>query len=469
MFVFIFFLFAPLLLFAYLTWRWPARAIYLAIFLIPTYLLRTTLLNIPTNFFELSVLTILAVFILRPTLRRAFSRSLNTLPRSIIIFTSLFLVTAFLSTFISAVPRVSLGILKGWIIIPILLACLIQTLYFLSHRPNYQLLITNSLIYSGAAVACISFFFYQSGQRLSGIYDAPNSLALYLAPIIVLAIIKATNSTTKTLSLVSAVVMFIALLLTQSMAGIISVLIVGAAAVLFRVMSLTNDKTAKQSSLHVISNNQVGQTRFYWLYILLSLWIVSFIFLLTVGRLNYFMNGLYNPSVSTSLSVRLQLWDVSLELIKQQPILGIGLGQFEPHYQQVLHDSFKQFEICTSQNLLVTEQCKVNIIKQPIAEWVFRDPHNWPLSFWLNMGLLGLISFSAINIWVFTVALSHKQQLGISNQLLPISFALLTMLTFGLVDTIYWKNDLAALYWVLISILIIEFRFDQATSFRNDT
>ena len=131
-----------------------------------------------------------------------------------------------------------------------------------------------------------------------------------------------------------------------------------------------------------------------------------------------------------SLAVRKQLWSVSGELIGKSPIVGVGLGQFEPHYQRVLHQRFWDAE-------------RQGEGPAPLREFVFRDPHNWPLSFWLNSGLLGLIGF----IGVHTVAL-HRT----SNR--AAAAALICLLLFGLVDTIYWKNDLAALQWLLLVILL---------------
>jgi O-antigen ligase len=176
----------------------------------------------------------------------------------------------------------------------------------------------------------------------------------------------------------------------------------------------------------------------------------SLLVITTTGRLSYLFQPWLHHGSYNSLSVRLQLWDVSLELIKEHPLFGVGLGTFEPAYQQKLHTRFKQYENCS--------QANTNCIK-PLPEFVFRDPHNWPLSFWLNTGLLGLASFTLIN---FLVIGSAATQLRLASKetgqkLITASMlALVALLLFGLTDTIYWKNDLSALHWIIVALLVSE-------------
>lgn len=479
-------LIAPLLLLVYLAWRWLERAVCLVVFLIPIYLLRTSLFDIPTNTFELSVITLLVVFLLRPASRSSLINSLKTLPRSIVILSLLFLLSAIISTAISDVPRVSLGILKSWTIIPLLFAWLIISVSSLI--PHYSFLITRHLIASGTAVAVVSLLFFEPGQRLAGIYDVPNSLALFLAPIIVLTLAQAVTGNNKYRLLLAGIIMFVALILTQSVAGLVSTLLVlsGAGLIYWRRQSQFPAPQFGAATDPSATTKIYSKSRFYILIAIFFLTFLSFGYLFQVGRLQYFLRPIIDPSTNTSFSVRLQLWDISWELIKQNPILGVGLGQFEPHYQQVLHDRFKHFETCALPNQLETEGCRLKNDKQPIAEWVFRDPHSWPLSFWLNMGILGLFSFTGLNIYVFWLTLKKPNKKSPSS-LIPhpslvvtqfsllvpryslhtTHYTLLTILIFGLVDTIYWKNDLAALYWVLLSLLLIESELNLAPSFTD--
>jgi len=180
----------------------------------------------------------------------------------------------------------------------------------------------------------------------------------------------------------------------------------------------------------------------------LTFLVVSGSYFYFTGRLSYLALPLATGEAN-SISVRFQLWSISLGLIKDNPLLGIGLGTFEPAYQQKLHERFQKFEKCESLSLanrLTTKNCL-----PPLAEYVFRDPHNCLLSFWLNTGLLGLLSFAGIHfIIIKKIFLSVNKK----HQSLPVALALLALLIFGLFDTIYWKNDLSALHWALIALAI---------------
>ena len=200
--------------------------------------------------------------------------------------------------------------------------------------------------------------------------------------------------------------MFLALLATQSAAGIASVLVVASFALPRRIR--------------------------FGLPIIVGLWAASCVFLLISGRLSY----LASPVISgepNSISVRLQLWDIAWDLAQAHPVLGIGLGTFEPAYQNKLHERFAAGSLPSQAYSPPT----------PLAEFVYRDPHNWILSFWLNMGIIGLISFTFLHVWILRPWLHIHYSAPFA--------ALAVLLLFGLVDTIYWKNDLSALHWVLLA------------------
>jgi O-antigen ligase len=366
------------------------------VLLIPTYLIRLTILDVPTNFFEVVLGLIFAWGLFSVVVRRRLWQAAISLPRAILFWTAFFLLAAGISTVVSDVLRVSLGILKGWIIVPILLAWLVLAA---QHLSNNKSLLADSLILSGLITALFSLSFYVPGERLSGIYDGPNSLALWLAPLIVLAGGCSWSSHARGgggFYLGAAMIMLIALILTQSVVGV---------AVVSGMISL----------IIFLRINRLNLKR-YLLYGI-GIGVAVAFFLWSSGRGQYFLQP------GNSFTVRQQLWSVSAELIREQPLFGVGLGQFEPAYQQVLHQRFAAGE-------------------EPLREFVYRDPHNWVFALWLNLGLLGLVSFAALHFLALRRALRS-----------PVGMALLTLLLFGLVDTIYWKNDLAALHWMLLALL----------------
>src|SRR5439155_3382614 len=66
---------------------------------------------------------------------------------------------------------------------------------------------------------------------------------------------------------------------------------------------------------------------------------------------------------------RLDLWQSSLEMVRDHPLLGIGLDNFAYLYQQVY------------------------LREGAAAEPNLSHPHNFVLDFWLSLGVLGLIAF----------------------------------------------------------------------------
>ena len=380
--------------------------------LLPTYLIRFSIVSIPTNLFEVTVGLLLLAGLAQASVRAQWQAAWHRFPRPIALFIGLFFLACIISTVVSPHAETSLGILKGWIIAPMVFGWIV----YASKPPgvrNYELGIMNGLLVSGVGVAFLGISQIGTLDRVQSIYDVPNSLALFLAPLIVLSFFYSLRVTGYSLLYrFAALVMFIALLATKSLAGIGSVVaVLGVAVTVYAIR--------KKYSLRV--------TRYGLLVFLLLLPIA-------VPKISYLMDY---PS---SAHVRLQLWSVSWDLIKENPILGIGLGTFEPAYQAVLHERFTNYEL------------QITNYTRPLPEFVFRDPHNWVLSFWLNTGLLGLLSFVGIHVYVFR----RVYKLRITNyELLAVMLAIATLLLHGLVDTMYWKNDLAALHWVILALLVI--------------
>jgi len=427
------FLVPALLLLVFLSYHHHKTAIIILAGLLPTYLLRFSVFGIPTNFFELAIMAVALAGLIQPAVRSRWIAAWPRLPFTFTLLTLLFILAAAISTFISPHPYTSLGILKSWIFFPILLGwlvyaggfCALDTGHWLASRSlseGWSLVILRALLISGVVVSIIGLFQIFALDRIRSIYSVPNSLALFLAPLLVMASWQAIQKKYVSVSpdkgrlggvlWIAILVMAAALLATQSVSGLLAV----ALTLLLGIIFWAHPSVRKRS-----------------LAALILLIVLATAYLSSTGRLNY----LTHPP--NSISVRLQLWSISWELIKEHPVLGIGLGTFEPAYQQKLHQRFIQ-----NQNAL--------------PEFVFRDPHNWILSFWLNTGLLGLLSFIGIHVFIVWKAVRRPGLLITDYGLLAPALALLALLLFGLTDTIYWKNDLAALHWTLVALLWIAHR-----------
>ncbi len=407
-------------------------ALALAVAAIPLYLVRLSIGGIPTNAFELVVVAVTCGALLRRLWWRQ-AAAFKVLPRALLMLVLLWVVAAVVSTYISNEPRVSLGILKGWVLIPLLLGWLVYMA-----GPAAQQLVTRALIATGVISALFSLLqvdyrlLITDYSRISGFYDVPNSLALWLVSLIVLALWQFSRP-----GYLGALVMFVALALTQSVGGLLALLVT----ILIGAALYLRGKKRQQ----VIAGLLAGL-------------VIAGGLLISSGRIEYLLLP-WTQGQANSLSVRRQLWRVSGDLVAEHLLLGIGLGQFEPAYQTKLHERFQQFENCSAGWRMHIENCT-----RPLAEYVFRDPHNWILSMWLNTGLLGLISFVGIHGYIF-YRLYRLHPL--SQEAQATFLALLSLLIFGLVDTIYWKNDLATLQVLLIVTMTFATKKTQESGYQR--
>lgn len=403
-------------------------------FALPTYLIRFKIFGIPTTVLELLIylgILIQIIIIFR-------SKEMNLKPSNIFIAIAVFLLAGVISTIISPDKRTSLGILKGWLVDPILIFILI--ILNVKSKEDFAKIIYGLVI--GASFVSIwgifqifgfsyllphqrtdpSFLSYLATGRAFGPFESPNYLGMYLAPITSLTIgywLKSktlnpkfeTNSKFQILNykqiflLFSIIISLLALLFTKSLGAWFGF---GVAATFLIWYFIPKDKRV-----------------YFWL-------IISALFITGILLAERF--GV--DRIRSSFANRVEVWQVSWYLIKKHPILGIGLGMFPKIYTQAI--SFVHF---------------------PPINWGQMHPHNIFLAFWLNTGILGLISFLWILYWFFKTAFKL-----LSSKLYPLSSvfvaAMLAILVHGLIDTTYWKNDLSLIFWALFGLVYARENFE---------
>jgi putative inorganic carbon (HCO3(-)) transporter len=343
------------------------------------------------------------------------------------------LLAVIISTIISPDKCTSLGILKGWFFDPILLGALVA-LNVKTEKDFAK--IVYGLAAGGVIVALWgilqwfgfsyllphqrvdpfgSFYSYLATGRAFGPFESPNYLGMYLAPIAALAAgywlksklqfkiknsyLISHNSYFLTFCLVTSL---LALFLTKSLGAWLGL---GVAALFLIWFYLFKSKILNLKSTYLIIFFALG-------FIILSVLILKY----------------YPQRISDSFAARKEVWQVSWFLIKEHPILGIGLGTFPKIYNQTIpHIHF------------------------PPINWLQMHPHNIFLAFWLNLGLLGLISF----IWLLYLFFKNCFKfLSPKSYLLnpTLTAAMLAILAHGLIDTTYWKNDLSAIFWIIMGL-----------------
>lgn len=129
-----------------------------------------------------------------------------------------------------------------------------------------------------------------------------------------------------------------------------------------------------------------------------------------------------------TIQSRIDLWTAAVKLIEHRPLFGAGLSGFQqmsaPYYTH-LH---------TMAN--------------------FIDPHNIVLNFWVETGLLGLVAFSWIMVAAFRVSWLgwRARSDGWPPYHLGVLLALVAVVVHGMVDVPYFKNDLSLLFWTLVGL-----------------
>lgn len=126
----------------------------------------------------------------------------------------------------------------------------------------------------------------------------------------------------------------------------------------------------------------------------------------------------------SSTSTRLEVYDISTDLLKSNWLTGIGVGQYEAQY-------------------------KVNAVRvlgKTPYEWVMLHPHNLYLSVWLSVGIFGFLLF-VIMIWDSAAAfLRTKDWL--------LFMPMLYLLLHGFVDTPFWKMDMILIFVMLYVVVV---------------
>lgn len=366
----------------------------------PAYLIRYSWHGVPTTFLELLLLIFLAVTFLKnfakiPSLknRGAINWLIGT-----------FVLAGVISSLVSPDKHAALGLLKAFIIEPVLF---FYAAKLVLNKPGDLTTPLNLLFLSAIIVSVygiLQYFtfihlplrFWGTGdelERITSVFDYPNALALYLAPIasfFFAGFVFGGRVLNRKNLFIGLLIMLMALVLTLSRGAYF-----GFAVAVLVILSL------KYPIKNVLASALV---------ILLVLFAVP----KTRERLLLIA---HDPSSSAHTSLML----AAAHKLEQSPLLGNGLFGF-----------------------------RTTLMQQNFPGEILNYPHNIILNFWLEMGLLGLVSFFGIvylsakhykinPAWYKTAALAY----------------MVALLVHGLVDVPYFKNDLSILFWFVVSILYV--------------
>jgi len=151
---------------------------------------------------------------------------------------------------------------------------------------------------------------------------------------------------------------------------------------------------------------------------------------LVVGALAISQIPLVAARIATgysSLMGRAEIFSAALRMIRDSPVFGVGLGGFSYQFRGAFPEIY---------------------------------PHDEWLTFWVELGLLGMISFAWIlfgllwrgwRFWPSTHGFDCAALWGVLG-------ALVLWTVHGIVDSPYWKNDMSVEFWILAALEIVIIR-----------
>lgn len=404
------------------------QGIYLVVFCLPLYLIRLKIFGIPTTVLELMIYGLFLLWLINKGYKDLWSALKHE--KLLIWSIVLLLVGAGLATAFSWDLRISAGILKGWFIDAVVFFLIFVSVIKKDDIKN----VFNILICSGLVISMISLVYLIQGNfnyqgRLQGIYNSPNFLAMALAVPLLLSLWLFLRTSLKTCShkdtgqrpnealpSISASPSTVRLSLRM-------VFLVSSFLLLSIILFFTKSFGALLGILGALAFGLIvylyNKGKIKWI---LGIIVLVFVFILAFGLIKIkSLEGL------KSFDARFVIWETAIDAFLTRPITGIGPGTFQDYFP-------------------------------PYPKWGVPQPHNIFLAFLIQTGIVGFIGFILILIWFFKSGFKNFQfsiskfQSIFNLQLLLI---MIYILVHGLVDTTYWKNDLAIMFWTITGLMLV--------------
>ncbi len=379
----------------------------LLLVLAPSYVIRFQIVNVPLNFLEILVAIFLVSFTIwihKNKLKKEFKEYIKAQPKLLKSFFVLFFLSGLISTIISPNLQKATGQFLVLFLMPMLVYF---PAGFILANPITKIRFVKIIFLTIGLISIYGIIQYftliglpsqwwgnaNEPKRILSFFEYPNAFALYLAPLLAFLLPFVRQSSLSKLYKISYFLGLAALLLTLSRGGWL-----GFVAALIVYIIFFAEKKERLTAL----------TGF----------IIASIIILATPNLRY---RVILPFMGEKSTVsRFSLWQTAEKMISDSPILGKGLTGFKSNY-----DKYN-----TDPNL-----ASLNY------------PHNIFLNFWVETGLLGLLSFLGLSYFFITKAIKQKGLISVAIILF------LTAIYFhGLADAPYFKNDLALIFWILLSL-----------------
>lgn len=404
----------------------------------PLYLIKFSAFGVPFNLIELMVYVIAVIAFVNLFIRKLYGSCLSAYKLrflNFLIVAGFLIFGTLLGSYISYLYgdlSLSLGILKGWVLMPILYAAV---LVFRAYDNRDRLLMLRAYMVSSVFLSIWALYQVWSGNfitidgRASGPFESANYLALYIAPLVFALIARAWQALRDRrffkeffrVYLVEIVVFFVvgfALLFSMSYGGILGVF---GSLILFALYEI------------LFSSHRKIYGRL-WKRLMIPAIVLALGALVVLSQIQTtkFVDFLAFNRQSSS-SVRLQVWGVASHYISENPVIGVGPGRFEKLY----------------------ENNAAAILGVQPYEPTMLHPHNLFLATYLNSGVAGILAFTWLFIGMF-LAFKHGIFTKNDKDFIIIFIGMFGVIFLhGFVDQPFWKNDLALIWWMTVVPVLI--------------
>jgi putative inorganic carbon (hco3(-)) transporter len=425
----IYFLIIYFLIFSFIAWRNLPSAFAILIVLLPAYLVRFYIWAFPTTLLEGMIVVIIGTWFIQTGFKQVVKRHRKEIPYQKFPFQNqiiLIMLASIISVLIAPDFYKALGLWRAYFLEPILLFLIfIQTI---NNKKDFKKILY-ALGISALAISIFAIYQKITGKfipepmwrpeevrRVTSFYTSPNAVGLFLAPItmVYLGWLKEGTNIFSTLWKITILSLsLLTIFFTVSEGTWIGLL----GASLFFLFFYVNQKIQNKTYIKKIK-------------ITLATLILAIV-ILSPFYFNFIQEKFNQIIENKSAQNRLILWQGSGDFLTQNYknfIFGAGIFGF-PKVQDNFRDPLK------------------------LEAHIY--PHNIFLNFWLDLGLLGAIAF----MWLIFSFLKKSYQLikkYKSPLVIGLTSSMITILVHGLIDVPYFKNDLAILFWVIISLLIIK-------------
>lgn len=350
-----------------------------------------------------------------PTLRELW-HSLTALDKAV----GLFILVSTASVAWAQLKGVAVTELRQMVLEPFVMYLVLRSLPL---RENERWQIVNLLVLTGFVVSVIGFYQMATGidvitaeagaLRLKSVFGTPNNAALYLGrlvPITAGIAVMGTNKRRRWLYGIAGITMLAAAGLTLSKGSILLGIPAGLALVL------------------ILWQGRRG------LFIVLGGIVAEGLALIPLSRHPRFAE-LFDFASETSTSLfRVQLWQSTLRMIRDHPLLGVGLDNFLYQYRgrYILPAAWRQPDLS--------------------------QPHNFLLNYWARLGLIGLAAGIWMQVAFWQLAWRTQDTLkdtDADGRALAVGLmgSMAAMIAHGLVDEVHFVIDLAFIFFMTLGLM----------------